>query len=126
MGSSLVKASGPFLGLQDATLPPQDHHSSWSQAVSATEFDCHIITPSGPIFEGKARYVSFPAWDGQYGVMAGMAPILSRMGEGELRIDGPQASTMRSRGGFAHVKDGVLTLLPDEILDADASATDGD
>ncbi|MCH2136869.1 MAG: F0F1 ATP synthase subunit epsilon [Phycisphaerales bacterium] len=94
--------------------------------MAATAFECHVITPSGPVFEGQAQYVSFPAWDGQYGVMAGMAPILSRLGEGTLRIDGPQSSELRTRGGFAHVKGGTLTVLPDEIVEGDADATGGD
>lgn len=93
--------------------------------MSATAFTCYVITPSGTAFEGTATYVSFPAWDGQYGVMAGMAPILSRLGEGPLRIEGAQPCTLRTRGGFAHVKDGTLTLLPDEIVEQTTSATDG-
>jgi len=90
--------------------------------VSPTPFDCHVITPSGAAFEGQAEYVSFPAWDGQYGVMANMAPILSRLREGELRIEGDSPRTMRTRGGFAHVNAGVLTLLPDEILEDDGAS----
>lgn len=79
------------------------------------QFACRVITPSGAEFEGDAHYVTFPAWDGQYGVMAGMAPILSRLGEGTLRINGDESQKFHTRGGFAHVRDGVLTILSDEV-----------
>ena len=75
-------------------------------------FQCSVITPSGPAFEGEATYVSFPAWDGQYGVMTGMAPLLGRLGKGQLRIDTEDGrTTMTLEGGFAHVRGGALTLL---------------
>ena len=75
-------------------------------------FECTIMTPSGPAFEGEATYVSFPAWDGQYGVMAGMAPMLGKLGEGALTIDTASGRTNLSlRGGFAHMQGGKLTLL---------------
>jgi F-type H+-transporting ATPase subunit epsilon len=77
-------------------------------------FQCSVITPSGPAFEGAATYVSFPAWDGQYGVMTGMAPLLGRLGNGKLRIDTEDGqTTMMLEGGFAHVQGGALTLLTD-------------
>ncbi len=82
-------------------------------------FECAIITPSGPAFEGSATYVSFPAWDGQYGVMAGMAPLLGRLGSGPLHIDADGSRIeMTLEGGFAHVRDGVLTLLTEHASDA--------
>jgi F-type H+-transporting ATPase subunit epsilon len=75
-------------------------------------FRCTVITPSGPAFEGDASYVSFPAWDGQYGVMAGMAPLLGRLGEGPLHIEGDgNRTTMTLTDGFAHVRSDGLTLL---------------
>ena len=88
------------------------------------QFECRVITPSGSQFQGEADYVTFPAWDGQYGVMAGMAPILSRLGEGTLRIDGADGQKFHTRGGFAHVKDGVLTILSDEVSSTTTSQTE--
>ncbi len=92
----------------------------------STSFACRVITPAGSTFEGEATYVSFPAWDGQYGVMANMAPILSRLGTGTLRIDGPEPQSFHTSGGFAHVHEGVLTILSDEVTsDAHDAATAG-
>ncbi|HCA39679.1 MAG: F0F1 ATP synthase subunit epsilon [Phycisphaerales bacterium] len=78
----------------------------------SASFQCTIMTPSGPVFEGEVTYVSFPAWDGQYGVMAGMAPMLGKLGSGSLTIDTAEGRTdMRLTGGFAHMQGGALTLL---------------
>ncbi len=86
--------------------------------MSAT-FQCAVITPSGPAFEGDATYVSFPAWDGQYGVMAGMAPLLGKLGSGSLHIDSDGSRIeMSLEGGFAHVQGGVLTLLTEHATNA--------
>ncbi len=75
-------------------------------------FQCSVITPSGSVFEGEVTYASFPAWDGQYGVMTGMAPLLGRLGNGKLHIDTEDGrTTMTLKGGFAHVQGGALTLL---------------
>ena len=41
-----------------------------------------IITPEGNTFDGDATYVRFPSWDGQAGMMAGLAPMLSRLAPG--------------------------------------------
>jgi F0F1-type ATP synthase epsilon subunit len=44
--------------------------------------------------------------------MTGMAPLLGRLGKGQLRIDTEDGrTTMTLEGGFAHVRGGALTLL---------------
>ena len=60
----------------------------------------------------QATYVSFPSWDGQYGMMKGLAPLLSRLAPGTLRIDTEEVN-LRSyliEGGFAHVdSEGIIS-----------------
>jgi len=88
-------------------------------------FRCSIVTPSDSVFEEDVTYVSFPAWDGQQGVMGGQSPLLSRLGAGALRVDLP-GGTRRSfwvAGGFAQVQQNVLTILTELAADpADLSA----
>ena len=85
----------------------------------ASTFHCSVITPSGPVFEGEVRYACFPAWDGQYGVMAGMAPLLGKLGNGslELDVDGTRQRLTIS-GGFAHVRSSGLTILTEHAEEA--------
>lgn len=87
--------------------------------VSKT-FQCSIITPEGNTFDGDATYVRFPSWDGQYGMMAGLAPMLSRLAPGGLRIDRGDGSSewYLIEGGFAHVTDERLTVLAESTSPA--------
>ena len=79
----------------------------------ADTFHCTIVTPTDEAFDGEATYVSFPAWDGQYGMLKGLAPLLSTLSIGTLRIDTPEGGSRKYliEGGFAHVDRGGLSLV---------------
>ncbi|MCH2132327.1 MAG: F0F1 ATP synthase subunit epsilon [Phycisphaerales bacterium] len=82
----------------------------------STSFRCAVMTPEGASFDGEVTYASFPAWDGQYGVMAGMAPVLDRLGIGHLRLDTAKGTRWFSvEEGFAHVRDNTLTILSEAV-----------
>ena len=79
----------------------------------ARGFRCSIVTPTETVFDGEVSYASFPAWDGQHGVMVGQSPMLSALGIGALRLDLIDGASRRYllEGGFAQVDREVLTLL---------------
>lgn len=79
------------------------------------------MTPSQEAFKGEATYVSFPAWDGQYGMQKGLAPLLSTLAPGTLRIDAEEggSSWYLIEGGFAHVDTEGLTLVTEGAIPAD-------
>ena len=81
-------------------------------------FPCKIVTPSQEAFTGEATYVSFPAWDGQYGMMKGLAPLLSTLAPGSLRIETEDggARVYLVEGGFAHVDLDGLTLVTEGAI----------
>ena len=87
----------------------------------ADTFHCKIVTPTDEAFDGDATYVSFPAWDGQYGMLKGLAPLLSTLAIGTLRIDTPEdgSRTYLIEGGFAHVDAGGLSLVTEGATPAD-------
>ncbi len=87
----------------------------------AETFHCSIVTPTGPLFDGDAIYASFPAWDGQYGMMVGKSPLLTRLGTGSLRIDTPEGTSrwFLLDGGFAQADKGQLVLLTDSAMAAE-------
>ena len=71
-----------------------------------------LISPEATVFEGHARQVIAPAWDGQLGVLPGHAPLIVLLGGGELRIDadgGQQRFDVS--GGFMQVVDNRVTIL---------------
>lgn len=91
-------------------------------AVAKT-FRCTIVTPVASIFDDQVEYASFPAWDGQQGMMAGESPLLTQLGIGALRLDFPQpeggSRWFLIDGGFAQVQDGSLTLLTEGAVAAE-------
>jgi F-type H+-transporting ATPase subunit epsilon len=79
----------------------------------AKAFRCAIVTPTAAVFDDEVTYATFPAWDGQQGVLAGQSPLLTKLGIGALRIDFAAGESRRFLidGGFAQVRQGSLTLL---------------
>lgn len=87
----------------------------------AKTFHCTIVTPTQEAFNGDATYVSFPAWDGQYGMLRGLAPLLSSLAPGCLRIEAQEGGSRRFliEGGFAHVDGNELTLVTEGAIPAE-------
>jgi F-type H+-transporting ATPase subunit epsilon len=91
-------------------------------------FHCSVITPERAVLETDATFVAFPAHDGEVGILPNRAPLLFKMGAGELRVEGPQGTTILFvDGGFAQMVENRLTLLTEaakrlEELDAAAIA----
>ena len=85
-------------------------------------FHCSIVTPVASILDDEVVYASFPAWDGQHGMMAGQSPLLTRLGVGTLRLDFPTGGSkwFLIDGGFAQVQDGSLTLLTEAASTAES------
>lgn len=94
----------------------------------AKTFRCSIVTPTASVFDDDVAYASFPAWDGQHGMMPGQSPLLTRLGVGSLRLDfAPPDGGSRwflIDGGFAQVQDGSLTLLTEGATPAEQLSLD--
>ena len=85
-----------------------------------SQFRCQIVTPSESVLDEQVEYVSFPAWDGEIGVMNGTSPFLMNLGTGAMRIDfGTGSRHYLLDGGFAQMQDDILTLLADDVVPAD-------
>ena len=76
-------------------------------------FTCRLITPDGEVFRRDAVSVRFPALDGQVGVLADHAPMISLVGTGGMTVStGPDDGLfVEVAGGFAEVRNNVLTIL---------------
>jgi F-type H+-transporting ATPase subunit epsilon len=75
-------------------------------------FHCSVITPERAMLEAEATFVAFPAHDGEVGILAHRAPLLFKMGAGELRVESPQGNQILFvDGGFAQMVENRLTLL---------------
>jgi len=90
-------------------------------------FPCEVLTPDGRVCAIEAVSAVFPASDGLVGVLGGHAPLVAMVGAGPLvvqELKGP-VHEYYVAGGFAHVRDGALTILAEECIrleDADREA----
>ena len=88
-------------------------------------FRCSVITPEAAVLEAEVTSVVFPAHDGQIGVLRDRAPLLCKLGIGELRadtLDGLRRYFID--GGFAQVFENRVTVLTKRALPADAITPD--
>ncbi|MET0181564.1 MAG: F0F1 ATP synthase subunit epsilon [Caulobacterales bacterium] len=81
-----------------------------------------LVSPERELFHGEVDMVVVPGAGGEFGVLAGHAPLLSIVKPGVLRItDGANVRRIFVNGGFADVTPEGLTVLAEEALDlADA------
>jgi F-type H+-transporting ATPase subunit epsilon len=80
-----------------------------------------LVTPEVTFFDDPVAALRFPLHDGQIGILPGRAPMIGRLGYGELkvtRLDGDHASYFVD-GGFVQVKSGAVTILTDRALSRD-------
>ena len=71
-----------------------------------------VISPERTLYEGEAVSVVAPAFDGEVGILTQHAPMITLLGEGELRL-GSDAGTQRFRvaGGFLEVADNHVRVV---------------
>lgn len=81
----------------------------------AETFRCSVITPERAVLEVAATFVALPAHDGEIGILHNRAPLLTRMGAGLLRVEGPEGkNALFVDGGFAQMVDNRLTVLTEQ------------
>jgi F-type H+-transporting ATPase subunit epsilon len=78
-----------------------------------------VVTPEKTLFDEWVDFVSLPLFDGELGVMPGRAPLIGRLGFGELRTK-VHADVRRYfvDGGFAQVRNNVVTVLTNRAIPA--------
>src|SRR3954447_21103148 len=80
---------------------------------------CVVVTPERTLFEEVVEFVALPLYDGELGVLPGRSPLIGRLGYGELRTRSrAQPSRYFVDGGFAQVRDDVVTVLTNRAIPA--------
>ena len=80
-------------------------------AASRT-LQCVVVTPEKAVVDEPADFVALTLYDGELGVLPGRAPLIGRLGYGELRIRrGEQTQRYFIDGGFAQVRSNIVTVL---------------
>jgi len=74
---------------------------------------CVVVTPEKTVLSQDATFVVLPLFDGECGILPNHAPLIARLGAGELRItctDG-QLTQYYVEGGFVEVLENTIALL---------------
>jgi F-type H+-transporting ATPase subunit epsilon len=81
---------------------------------------CVVVTPERAVLDEPVDFVALPLYDGELGVLPDRAPLIGRLGYGELRLRrGPQTQRYFVDGGFAQVRDNVVTVLTAHAIKAE-------
>ena len=81
---------------------------------------CVVVTPERALLDATVDFVALPMYDGELGVLPGRAPLIGRLGPGELRIrHGDDTRRFFVDGGFAQVRGDVVTVLTPRALKAE-------
>lgn len=85
----------------------------------AQQLRIELVTPETTLLDETVEALRFPLYDGQFGVLPGRAPVVGRLGAGELRVT-TSAGERRYfiAGGFLQIKGPVVCLLTNEAIPA--------
>ena len=83
-------------------------------------FHFDIVSPERVIFSGEVDQVDVPGSEGDFGVLAGHAPLVALLRPGILTVfRGGEAQRIMVVGGFAEVNPDGLTVLADVAMPVD-------
>lgn len=76
-----------------------------------------LVTPETTLLDERVESLRFPLYDGQIGVLPGRAPLVGRLGYGELLITaGAGKRSFFIDGGFVQVKGEVVSILTNRAV----------
>ena len=88
--------------------------------IAATELRLVLVTPETTLLDQSVRSIQLPLFDGSMGVLPGRAPVVGRLGRGELKFEATGSSkSYFVDGGFIQIKGSVVTLLTNRAIAAD-------
>jgi F-type H+-transporting ATPase subunit epsilon len=89
--------------------------------IAPTQLQLILVTPETTLMDEPVSALRFPLYDGQIGILPGRAPMVGRLGFGELhltRTDGSDADYFID-GGFVQVTGSEVSILTNRALTRD-------
>ncbi len=76
-----------------------------------------VVTPEATVVDASTAFVALPLFDGEMGIGLNHAPLIGRLGVGELRFqaDG-KAHHFYLDGGFVQIADNVVSVMADRAM----------
>ncbi|RIK80665.1 MAG: ATP synthase F1 subunit epsilon [Planctomycetota bacterium] len=88
-----------------------------SDATVAADLRVVVVTPEQTVLDVTTDFVALPLYDGELGVAPGHAPMIGRLGYGELRIGhGREGQLFYIDGGFVQVSGNVVSVLANRAI----------
>lgn len=77
-----------------------------------------VITPETKAYEGEILGIKLPGIDGSFEMLNHHAPLISALGNGQLRIRDTkkQDTVMEIEGGIVEMKHNKVTVLAEKII----------
>lgn len=84
----------------------------------AEKLSFDLVSPEELLLSEDVDMVTVPGADGDFGVMAGHAPVISTLRPGLVEVTGSSRGALKIfvRGGFAEVTPAGLTILAEEAI----------
>ena len=83
------------------------------------QLHCIVVTPEQTTLNEQADFVALPLLDGEIGIAPGRAPMIGRLGIGELRIrTGDKVARYYLDSGFVQVLGDEVSVLTDVAIPA--------
>ena len=74
-----------------------------------------VISPESVLFEGEVTSVVATAFDGEIGILSDLAPMMTLLGKGSLRLD---QKSFTIEGGFLQVVDNNVRIVTEKAVAA--------
>lgn len=102
----------------DPRVKPAGDSGKNGKTMATFQFD--LVSPEKLAFSGEVDQVDVPGWEGDFGVLAGHAPVVAAVRPGILTIiSGGTRTKVIVLGGVAEVSDDRLTVLADVATSID-------
>jgi len=86
----------------------------------ARVLECVVVTPEETTLQTPAQFVALPLFDGEIGIAPGRAPMIGRLGHGEMRIrEGNNVYRYYVDGGFVEVTGNIVSVLTQRAIPAE-------
>jgi F-type H+-transporting ATPase subunit epsilon len=81
-------------------------------AIHGKRLQVVVVTPERAVMDQPADFVALPMFDGELGVLPGRAPLIGKLGIGEMRVKrGEHVTRLFVDGGFAQIRGDIVSVL---------------
>jgi F-type H+-transporting ATPase subunit epsilon len=90
-----------------------------THSTTGGRLQCILVTPEATVLDSAADFVALPLFDGEVGIAPGRAPLIGRLGYGEMRVRrGSETLRYYVDGGFVQVVNNMVSVLTNRAIPA--------